>query len=380
MSAPIFISCSSQDRKAAETICKAVEQRGLQCWISSRNIGPGENFQELITRAIRSAKLMILVFSANANNSLEVKKEIALAGRYNVVVVPVRVEDVVPNDALSYELAVRQWIDMFDNWEDAIERLVLQLSAVIQADAAAAPGAKGAAIASATAPAAPPQPETPHPSAAAAERGRPSVLPLIAAAVVVILITLAGAGWFFWPMSRNRTAEQAPTATNPAQPAAAPPTAAVPPGAPAPLRETLSAHVAAALPRLSQNIREDLARDYVTATGHKALAGPLNAEGHWRSFDRRTPGSPEMARSKGVRCNTASPAHCWPSMTRSSRSRRAANWQVGTCRAPIMPANSIRHRSRAYIFLVSAPMSPATGPQRPPRPPPITPFGAGFSR
>jgi len=42
-----------------------------------------------------------------------VKKEIALAGRYNLVVVPVRVEDVVPSDAMTYELAVRQWIDMF---------------------------------------------------------------------------------------------------------------------------------------------------------------------------------------------------------------------------------------------------------------------------
>src|SRR3954454_4782538 len=148
MSAPIFLSFASNDRKPAETICKAVEQRGFACWIATRNIAPGENFQEAITRAIRTAKVMILVFSAHANNSLEVKKEIALAGRYNVVVVPVRVEDVVPNDALSYELAVRQWIDMFDNWEDAIERLVLQLSAVIQADAAAAPGAKGAAVAS----------------------------------------------------------------------------------------------------------------------------------------------------------------------------------------------------------------------------------------
>src|SRR3954468_20255529 len=167
MSAPIFLSFASNDRKPAETICKAVEQRGFSCWIATRNIAPGENFQEAITRAIRTAKVMILVFSAHANNSLEVKKEIALAGRYNVVVVPVRVEDVVPNDALSYELAVRQWIDMFDNWEDAIERLVPQLGGVSRADPAPAPAARGAPVAWAPAPAAPPQPETPHPSAAA---------------------------------------------------------------------------------------------------------------------------------------------------------------------------------------------------------------------
>src|SRR3954447_13260037 len=173
MSAPIFLSFANNDRKPAETICKAVEQRGLQCWISSRNIGPGENFQEAITRAIRSAKVMILVFSANANNSLEVKKEIALAGRYNVIVVPVRVEDVVPNDALSYELAVRQWIDMFDNWEDAIERLVAQLSAVIQAEAAVASAGDGAAAA--PAPVSVQQPVAP---AIAAQAGGRPWLPL----------------------------------------------------------------------------------------------------------------------------------------------------------------------------------------------------------
>src|SRR3954465_5263083 len=144
MSAPIFLSFASNDRKPAETICKAVEQRGFACWIATRNIAPGENFQEAITRAIRTAKVMILVFSAHANNSLEVKKEIALAGRYNVIVVPVRVEDVVPNDALSYELAVRQWIDLFDDWENAIERLILQGSTggqAIPADAASSPAA-----------------------------------------------------------------------------------------------------------------------------------------------------------------------------------------------------------------------------------------------
>ena len=41
MNAPVFLSFASKDRKAAETICKAVEQRGLKCWIATRDIGPG---------------------------------------------------------------------------------------------------------------------------------------------------------------------------------------------------------------------------------------------------------------------------------------------------------------------------------------------------
>ena len=130
MSAAIFISYASKDRDVARTICDALENRGLSCWMSSRDVGPGENFQVSIVRAIRAARVMILVFSANANNSDEVKKELVLAGQTHLVVIPVRVEDVIPDEAFAYEFATRQWIDMFVDWERAIQRLILQLSAI----------------------------------------------------------------------------------------------------------------------------------------------------------------------------------------------------------------------------------------------------------
>ena len=74
-------------------------------------------------RALRSAQVMLLVFTSNANNSDEIKKELVLAGRHRVTVVPIRVEDVVPNDAFTYEFATRQWIDLFKDWEREIELL-----------------------------------------------------------------------------------------------------------------------------------------------------------------------------------------------------------------------------------------------------------------
>ena len=132
MSAPIFISYSSKDQDIAETICKALESRGQKCWISCRDVRAGDNFQEAIVRALRAAKVMLLVFTSNANNSDEIKKELVLAGRHHVTVVPVRVEDVVPNDAFSYEFATRQWIDLFKNWEQEIELLSSRLEHVLQ--------------------------------------------------------------------------------------------------------------------------------------------------------------------------------------------------------------------------------------------------------
>jgi len=74
---------------------------------------------------------MILVFTKNANNSNEIKKEIVLASQHHVVVIPVRVVDVAPNDAFAYEFATRQWIDLFNDWERNIEALSLQIANIL---------------------------------------------------------------------------------------------------------------------------------------------------------------------------------------------------------------------------------------------------------
>ena len=41
--ADIFISFPGKDRKVATTLCAALESRGFTCWISARDISPGDN-------------------------------------------------------------------------------------------------------------------------------------------------------------------------------------------------------------------------------------------------------------------------------------------------------------------------------------------------
>ena len=148
----IFITYSSKDQKVARTICTALENRGLACWISSRNVKPGQNYQEQIVRAIRASRVMVLVFTSNANNSNEIKKELALASQNNLIVIPVRIEDVAPNEAFAYEFATRQWIDLFEDWEKSISELVDLIAAILDDPPAgdrakAAPGLPGDAAA-----------------------------------------------------------------------------------------------------------------------------------------------------------------------------------------------------------------------------------------
>jgi hypothetical protein len=139
----VFISHSSQDHEVAVKVCEALEQRGLGCWLASRDVSPGDNFQEAIVKAICAVRAMVLVFTGSANNSDEIKKEIALASHYHLAVIPVRVEDVMPTGAFLYELSTRQWIDAFDDWDPAMSRLAGQIRGMAggPASAPAAPAA-----------------------------------------------------------------------------------------------------------------------------------------------------------------------------------------------------------------------------------------------
>src|ERR1700733_6530135 len=149
MGAIVFISHSSQDHEVAVRVCEALERRGLGCWLASRDVGPAENFQEAIVRAVRAVRAMVLVFTGSANNSDEIKKEIALASHSHLAVIPVRVEDVLPTGAFLYELSTRQWIDAFDDWDRAMSRLANQIGGM-----ASGPAAASAASAGSTEPAA----------------------------------------------------------------------------------------------------------------------------------------------------------------------------------------------------------------------------------
>jgi hypothetical protein len=69
MAHDVFISYSSKDMAAGEAVCTALEGRGLRCWIAPRDIIPGIGWAKSIVRAIGQSRIMVLVFSENANAS-----------------------------------------------------------------------------------------------------------------------------------------------------------------------------------------------------------------------------------------------------------------------------------------------------------------------
>lgn len=126
-----FISFSSKDVDAAAKICLGLETRGIACWMSTRDVPPGADFQESIIDALEAAHVMVLVFSANANNSGEMKKELVLAGDYKLPVLPVRIEKVIPSGAFRYQLTTRQYLDLFEDWDANLAKLANQIERIV---------------------------------------------------------------------------------------------------------------------------------------------------------------------------------------------------------------------------------------------------------
>jgi hypothetical protein len=107
----VFISHSAQDKKVSETICAALEQSGIRCWIAPRDVRPGKSFPGEITRAIQQSKVMLLIFSRHSNSSEQVLREVQLAVDCHLPIVRLRIEDIPLSDDLRYYLSTPHWLD-----------------------------------------------------------------------------------------------------------------------------------------------------------------------------------------------------------------------------------------------------------------------------
>jgi formylglycine-generating enzyme required for sulfatase activity len=107
----VFISHSARDKPYADAVCAKLESQNIRCWIAPRDIAPGMDWGAAILEAIDGARVMLLVFSAHANASPQIKREVERAVNKELIVVPVRVEDVKPTGNLEYFLGTPHWLD-----------------------------------------------------------------------------------------------------------------------------------------------------------------------------------------------------------------------------------------------------------------------------
>jgi hypothetical protein len=142
----VFLSYSSKDKPAADAACHSMEAAGIRCWMAPRDILPGAEWGASIVKAIAKAKVMVLIFSGNANQSRQVTREVERAVNKGVPVIPVRIQDIMPTESLEYFLSTPHWLDAFTPPIEAhFQLLIRSISALTGKDpqqSAAPPPAK----------------------------------------------------------------------------------------------------------------------------------------------------------------------------------------------------------------------------------------------
>lgn len=193
MSKHVFVSHSHEDAPHAELIVKALEDRGVACWIAPRDVAAGGSYAESIIDAIESASCFVLIYSQNSNVSSHVMREVERALKFDVNIVPVRFDDSTPSKSLDYLLATVHWLAIAP---DARERSIATAAEQILAAVARAQNARPAGEADKV---------VPQRTVAAPVASAPNRNALWIGAAVALLLVAGLIGFF---ISRNPTPVQ----------------------------------------------------------------------------------------------------------------------------------------------------------------------------
>ncbi len=106
-----FISYSSKDANVANAVCAALEARKIRCWMAPRDVMPGKPWAGAVLDAISDSRVMVLIYSGNANSSPQVIREVDRAVTRSVVLIPFRIEAAAMSKEMEYYIAAAHWLD-----------------------------------------------------------------------------------------------------------------------------------------------------------------------------------------------------------------------------------------------------------------------------
>ncbi|UCH98035.1 MAG: TIR domain-containing protein [Candidatus Aminicenantes bacterium] len=120
MNHQVFISYASEKSKesknnfdVAEKIYKSLEAKNIRCWLAPKEIQPGDTWINEIINAVEQAKVVVLVFSSNANQSNWVKREINHALDKNKTIITFCIENVLPQGIFKLLKSNFQWLKAY---------------------------------------------------------------------------------------------------------------------------------------------------------------------------------------------------------------------------------------------------------------------------
>ena len=103
-----FISYSTKQQKDADALRYLLHQNDINTWMAPYDIPDGNEYGDVINRAIQNAACVVLILTEDAQNSIYVDKEIERALHYGKTIAPIQLDQVILNDSFSFYLCNQQ--------------------------------------------------------------------------------------------------------------------------------------------------------------------------------------------------------------------------------------------------------------------------------
>lgn len=120
----VFISYARKDMKAADSLCRALDEAGVSYFID-RRMHASVNFMTEITNHIKRCRALLFIASENSARSTFTQKEILYALKYNKEIVPYRI-----GDFQFEECAELEFFFMNVQWQESEAEIVASLDAL----------------------------------------------------------------------------------------------------------------------------------------------------------------------------------------------------------------------------------------------------------
>lgn len=108
----VFLSYASVDRARALALAEQIERAGVRVWIDRQDIAAGTQWGAEIVQSIRGCTALLVLCSAAAMASRNVRQEIQVAWKYGRPYLPLILEPITFPAELEYQLEGWQWVEI----------------------------------------------------------------------------------------------------------------------------------------------------------------------------------------------------------------------------------------------------------------------------
>lgn len=130
----VFLSYARADSAMAEKIYADLEREGINVWMDTKDLLPGQKWKTVISRAIKESSYFLALFSSHSVSKKgffqsELKRAVKVLEElpeYDIYFIPARLDDCEPEDET---LAEFHWADLFPDYRAGLDLILKVLKA-----------------------------------------------------------------------------------------------------------------------------------------------------------------------------------------------------------------------------------------------------------